>query len=116
RAVDGPPAQAGESLGYPGGPLLLHGLDAGDLDPVLVVEGEVLGAVERSADADLDHASRLDEPFLDRAAKRRPVEELRAEILVPGVGVGVKVHHAQPSVAARERAQDTEGDGVITAD
>src|SRR5437773_1560761 len=40
RAVDRAAAQAGEPLRDPGGPLLLHGLDAGDLDPVLVVELE----------------------------------------------------------------------------
>src|SRR3989449_7986471 len=116
RTVDRPAAQARELLRHPGGPLLLHRLDAGDLDPVLVVEGEVLGAVQRTADPDLDHASGLDEPLLHGAAERCAVEELRAEVLVPGVGVGIEVYETESSVAARERAQDTERHGVIAAD
>src|SRR2546428_426174 len=77
RAVDRPAARASEPFGDPGRALLLHGLDAGALDPVLVVELEVLRAVERAADSDLDHPSGVDEPFLDGSAKRRPVEVLR---------------------------------------
>src|SRR2546425_2044120 len=80
RAVDRPAAEAAEPFRHPGGPLLLHRLDAHDLDPMLIVEGEVLGAVERTADPDLDHASRLDEPLLHGAAERRAVGELRAEV------------------------------------
>ena len=84
--------------------------------PVLVVEGEVLGAVERPADADLDHAARIDQPLLDRAPERRAVEELAAEVLVPGVGMRVEVHDAERPVAARQRAQDRQRDRVIAAD
>src|SRR2546422_1690297 len=116
RAVDRPAAEAAEPFRHPGGPLLLHRLDAHDLDPMLIVEGEVLGAVERTADPDLDHASRLDEPFLHGAAERRAVEELRAEVFVPRVGMGVEVHEAEAPVAPRERAQDTERHGMIAAD
>src|SRR5207245_5032062 len=108
QAVAGPATQAGEALGHPGGPLLLHGLDAGHLDPVLIVEGEVLRTVEWTADSDLDHAPGFDQPLLDRTAKRRAVEVLRAEVFVPRVGVGVEVHQAQSPVTPRERAQDAE--------
>src|SRR5207245_398373 len=80
-----------------------------------VVELEVLRAVERAADSDLDHPSGVDEPFLDGSAKRRPVEVLRAEVFIPRVRMRVEVHQAQSAMAARQRPQNAEGHGVIAA-
>src|SRR2546430_13073259 len=75
-AIDRPAPEAAEPVAHPGDALLLHRLDADHLDPVLLVEGEVFASVERAADAHLDHAARVQEPFLDGPTERRPVEEL----------------------------------------
>src|SRR5436189_28464 len=109
-------AQAREPLGDPRGALLLHRLDPDDLDAVAVMELEVLGAVERPADPDLDHPPRVHVPLLHRAAERRAVEELRAEVLVPGVRVGVEVDDAERAVATRERPEDGQRDRMVAAD
>ena len=85
------------------------------LGAVLVVEGEVLGPVQRTADADLDHAPRVDRALLDRPPERRAVEELAAEVLVPRVGVRVKVHDGQRPVLAGQRADDRQGHRVIAS-
>src|SRR2546428_457371 len=108
--------KAAEPLAHPGDPLLLHRLDTDHLDPVLLVEGEVVGAVEGAADAHLDHAARVHEPLLDGPTERRPVEELGAEVLVPRVRVGVEVDEPDRPVAARERSQDRQRHRVIAAD
>ena len=55
-------------------------------------------------------------PFLDRAAERRAVKVLAAEILVPGVDVRVELHQRQRTVPLRERAQDRQRDRVVAAD
>jgi len=96
--------------------LLLHRLDADHLDPVLLVEGEVFASVERAADAHLDHAARVQEPFLDGPTERRPVEELGAEVLVPGVRVRVEVHEPERPETARERSQDRQRHRVVATD
>src|SRR2546428_704143 len=116
RAVDRSAPKAAEPLAHPGDPLLLHRLDTDHLDPVLLVEGEVVGAVEGAADAHLDHAARVHEPLLDGPTERRPVEELGAEVLVPRVRVGVEVDEPDRPVAARERSQDRQRHRVIAAD
>ena len=55
-------------------------------------------------------------PFLDRAAERRAVKILAAEILVPGVDVRVELHQRQRTVPLRERAQDRQRDRMVAAD
>ena len=82
---------------------------------MLLVERKILVAVERPADPDLDHPARIDEALFDRAAERRSVEVLRAEVLVPGVRMRVEVHEAEAPVTTSERPQDGQGDRVIAA-
>src|SRR5207247_5796501 len=114
-AVDRSAPEPAEPLAHPGDPLLLHHLDADHLDPVPLVEREVVGAVEGAADAHLDHAARVHEPLLDGPTERRPVEELGAEVLVPGVRMRVEVDETDGPVPARERSQDRQRDGVVAA-
>ncbi len=116
RAVDGAARQAGELPGHPREPLLLHRLNADDLEPVRLVEREVLGPVERAPDPDLDHAPRVDQALLDGTAERRPVEVLRPEVFVPSVGVRVEVHDAKGAVPAGHRAKHAERDRVVATD
>src|SRR5262249_17082200 len=111
----GPAAQSAKAFGDPGRALLLHRLDPDDLDAVLIVEGEVLGAVERPANADLDHPSGIDQAFLDAAAEGRTVEELAAEVFVPRVGMSVEVHDAERPVAARDGSENGQRHRMIAA-
>ena len=83
---------------------------------MLAVEVEVVLAVHRSADADLDEPLAVDEPFLDGAAERRAVKVLAAEVLVPGVDVRVELHQRERAVPLRQRAQDRQRDRVVAAD
>ena len=79
------------------------------------MEVEVVGAVERPADADLDHAAAVDQLLLDRPPEGGPVKVLGAEVLVPGVRMGVEVDQAEPPVPPRERPEDRERDGMIAS-
>ena len=58
----------------------------------------------------------VDDPFLDRAAERRAVKVLAAEILVPRVDVRVELHERERTVTPGQRAQHRQRDRVIAAD
>ena len=84
--------------------------------PCSSLEVEVLGAVERPADAHLDRARRRRSAPPRSRAGTACRGRSAAEVLVPGVGMRVEVHEPQRPVAARERAQDGQRDRVIAAD
>src|SRR5437764_3767066 len=77
---------------------------------------EVVGAVDRAAQACLDGRLRLDQPLLVRPPEGRAVEEALAEVLVPRVAVGVELDECERTMAACEDAQLGERDGVIAAE
>src|SRR5262249_17226166 len=65
-----------------------------DAHAAVVAEIPDVRVVHRSSDADLDRALGIEQTFLDRAAEGCPVMELGAEVVVPGVTMGVEMHHA----------------------
>ena len=77
---------------------------------------EVLGAVERAAQARLHRRRRLDQLLLDRPLERRAVEVALAEVLVPRVAVRVELDERERPVLAREHAQLGERDRVVAAE
>src|SRR5204863_4147721 len=86
-------------------PAIFHLVDIDDGNPVLAVEIEVVFAVHRSTDSDLDEPASVDEPFFDCAPKRRAVKILTAEVLVPGVDVRIELNERERPMPARQRAQ-----------
>jgi len=56
-----------------------------------VAELPVVRVVQPPANADLDGSRRIDEPFLDRSAKRSAMVKLRSEIIVAGVAMRIEV-------------------------
>ena len=94
----------------------LHLIDVDHRDAVLAMEVEVVFAVHRSADADLDEPPAVDQPLFDRAAERRAVEVLAAEVLVPRVDVRVELHEPERTVAPGERTQNRQRDRMVAAD
>lgn len=88
----------------------IHDADALSLAPVIVGL-----AVERAANTDLDGALGIEQAFLDRAAERRAVGQfVVAEIAVPGIGMGVEMHHADRPVLG-DGAHDRQRDQVVAA-
>ena len=87
-----------------------------DLEPELARDVEVLGPVQRAAHAREQRARRVDEPLLDRAAERGPVEVALAVVLIPGVGVGVEQHERHRAVRGVLGAELAEDDRVIAAE
>src|SRR5439155_11694094 len=104
-----------EPLHGPRDAVLLHRLDANDFHAVLILEREILRSVQRAANAGLDHAARIHGSLLDGATERRAVEELRAEVLVPRVGMRIEMDDADGPVPARDRAQDRQRDRMVAA-
>src|SRR5262249_23092735 len=90
-------------------------IDVDHGDAVLAMEVEIVLAVHRAADSDLDEAAAVDDLLLDRAAERRAVKVLAAEVLVPRVDVRVELDERERSVLFRERAQNRQRDGVVAA-
>src|SRR5436309_7321519 len=82
RAARGHPA---DLVDRPGHTPLLHLLDVEHRDAVLAVEVEIVFAVHRPADTDLNEAFRIDDPLLDGAAKGRAVKIPAAEVLTQRV-------------------------------
>ncbi len=78
----------------------------------------------RRADADLDHAARFDQAFLDGVKEHRAVGERLTEIVGPGVDMGIEMHErrADPrffasarnsaNVTAMFAAQRRQGDAI----
>ena len=67
---------------------------------------EVVFAVDRSADADLNEAPAVHKSFFDGAAEWRAVKILAAEVLIPGVDVGVELDQSERPMPLCERAED----------
>src|SRR5205823_712054 len=66
---------------------------------------DVLGAVQRATQTGLHRRRRIDQLLLERPLERRPVEETLAEVLLPGVTVGVELDKGERPVLARKNAQ-----------
>jgi hypothetical protein len=90
--------------------LALHHADVDRRHAEIALVREVLRlAVHRPADADLHVARRIDQPLLDRAAERRAMEVLAAEVVAPGVDVRVELHERdRPVRAAAARRHGSE--------
>src|SRR5215218_8156853 len=78
-------------------------------------EVRVCGSGQRSPQAALHGATRVDEALLDRSPDDAPVEELLPEVLVPEVMVRVELDQGQRSVHGRERAELREQDRMVPA-
>ena len=73
-------------------------------------------AIKRTTDADLYGAFGIEQAFFNGASKRRAVCVLEAaEVTVPGVGVRVKVHHAQGAGLLNQRAHDRQRHQMVAA-
>jgi hypothetical protein len=72
-------------------------------------------AMQRRANADLDHMVRVDKAFLDRVVERRTVPPDETEALGPGVDMSVEMHEPQRALAPRQGAQQRKRDRVIAA-
>src|SRR6266545_3880489 len=75
----------------------------------------IRGSGQRSSQARLHGATRVDEALLDRSPDDAPVEELLPEVLVPEVMVRVELDQGQRSVHGRERAKLREQDRMVSA-
>src|SRR5262249_49797667 len=74
-----------------------------------------VGGAQAAADADLDHALRIDKSLLNGPAKWRAVMKARAKIVVSGVAVGINMVHAKRPFPGN-RPQDWKRDRMIAAD
>ena len=73
-------------------------------------------ALDRGADADLHHTPRLDQSFVDGVIEHRAVRIDLAEIVGPGVNVGVEMNECARAAPLRERAQERQRDAVLAAE
>ena len=89
----------------------LHDAEALAARPV-----EIVGGIAGAAQADLDAALGVEQPFLDRAAERRAVGDRLAEHVLVDVGMGIDMDKPDRPVLLRDRAQDRIGDGVVAAE
>ena len=87
-----------------------------DLEAPAARLGEVGGSIERPAHAGERRALGRQQPLLERAPERRPVEVALAVVLVPRVGVGVDQDEPERAVALGVRAQLPEHDRVVAAE
>ena len=58
-------------------------------------------AVQRRANADLDHMMRVDQAFFDRVIERRAVTPGETKAFGPGVDMPVEMEQPQWAIAAR---------------
>src|SRR5271166_1818412 len=80
-------------LGRPPPTFVVKLLNGNHAHATVVAELPHIGHAEAAADADLDHALRIDKSLLDRPAEWRAVMKARAEIVVTGVAVGIDMEH-----------------------
>jgi hypothetical protein len=72
--------------------------------------------LHRRANADLDHAARVDQSFLDRVIEHRTMSMVLAEIGGPGVHVCVEMHQGETVAhAASQGAQQRQRDAMLAA-
>ena len=86
-----------------------------DAEALLPRPVEIVGGIACAAQADLDAARAVQQPFLDGTAEWRAVSDLLAEHDVVDVGVGVYLHETHRAVLALQRPQDREDDRVVAA-
>ena len=72
-------------------------------------------ALQRRADADLNHSSRFDQAFQDRVIKDRAVGISLPEIPRPCVDVRIEVDQRRRALSFRQRSQQGQGHAVIAA-
>ena len=85
-------------------------------DPLLAPARRTRLAGPVAAQADLHVAARVDVPCFDEPEHRRPVRELDAEDLAPGVRVRVEVDEADRAAAGGDGADVRLGDRVVAAE
>ena len=78
---------------------------------------EIVFGVDLAAQSDLQHASVVEQAFLECAAERRAVRILAAEIFVPEIVVRVELNQVdRAAVIFRDGAENRKADGVVAAD
>src|SRR5262249_20065641 len=70
-------------------------VDRHPADALILLKLEILFAVQRPANADLDHARRVYKTFLDGSAKRCSMKVLAPEVFVPGIRMRVEMDQAE---------------------
>src|SRR5581483_1976982 len=89
-------------------------LDRDDANALFDRPGIVVALVERAANADLYDAPGIEQPFFDGAAERRSVSVfVAAEIGVPGIAMGVEMHHAERRLTLGDAAHDRQRDQMV---
>src|SRR5215467_11221189 len=73
-------------------------------------------ARHRRANSHLDHAMRLNEPFLDRVIEYRTMPKLLPETVGPCIDMSVKMKERRRAVPVRKRAQERQGNAVVAAE
>jgi hypothetical protein len=77
---------------------------------------EIVFGVNLAPQADLQHAAVVEQTFLERAAERRAVRILAAEVFVPEIVVGVKLNQVdRAAMIFGDGAQDRKADRVVAA-
>ena len=72
-------------------------------------------ALHRRANADLDHAARIDDAFVDRMIEHRAMRIGLAEIIGPCIDVGVEMDQRQRAASFRAGAQERQRDSMVAA-
>ena len=75
----------------------------------------VLGPIQRTSDAELHRPCGIDQAFLDRSATPRAMGVALSPVVVPGVRVGVEIDQADRPMPLENRAELSEGDGMVSA-
>src|SRR5207247_8724402 len=92
---------------------ILQLIDVDHRDAVLAMKVEVVLAVHRSADADLDESPAVDQPFFNGPPERCAVEIFSAEILVPGIDMRIELDEAERAGAPGERPERAQRNRVL---
>ena len=73
-------------------------------------------ARHRRADSNLDHAARLDEPFLDGVVEHRAMPKRLPETVGPGIDVSIEMEERRRAVPVGQCAQQRQGNAVVAAE
>jgi hypothetical protein len=110
------PDATGDRLDDAGGAQALRVGRGEHLEAQRGVRAQVVLAVQRAADADVQAAGPVDDALLRGPAERRAVRVRRAKVGVQGVEVRVEVHDRDRAVHRVDRAQQRQRDRVVAAE
>ncbi len=85
-------------------------------EPESGVVDQILGVVERPADAYVGRGVRKQQALLGSTPKHRAMRPVRAEVAVPGVQVSIEVHDGEGPVVTGHRTQGGQCHRMVSAD